>query len=99
MREQIEKDLRGSLAKKERAEIEDLALASLQLHIRSCEATVPKEHVHEEGQDAGKVVLEPHLPEPEIHERIRKLSSEELIDLILPAAYLVQTLAPLGNRR
>ncbi|MCO5170862.1 MAG: hypothetical protein M9894_31425 [Planctomycetes bacterium] len=81
-------DIRRKLHDRDRAELEALVLASMQLHARTCDvASVEPEGAHAEHEASR------HRTDAELQDLITAKSTDDLIDLLAPFALLARALA------
>jgi hypothetical protein len=80
-------DVRARLGQENREDLEALVLASMQLHARTCEvASVEPAGAHEDHEKSR------HRTDVELRELISGKSTDELVELLAPFAYLARAL-------
>ena len=82
-------ELRATFRRKDRAELEELALAQSMAHARICELA-SYHPSHPSGQEEERR----HATEGEMRDRIRSKSTDELADLLADSALLIETAKP-----
>lgn len=76
-------EVRDALARRDRVELEELALRAAIFHVRTCDAACALMPEH-----SG----EKHAIQDDVRQSLREKSTDELVDMLVPLAVLVREL-------